>query len=411
MRVLATAKVKAVVPNPSSLRKLIQFLRAYRDWTQYVVDEIWKVDHIPSMKELHHRFYRTLRKQGFRAHHCHKIERRAREVVKAAKKNNGSKPVLRKLTARLDRWDYRLDVNDRILEVAVLDDKWIELKLQWYSYLDKYFNNSWRLKEILVSYRDDEIWVYLTFEKEVVFRGARTVMGVDINFDNITYTIVNMNGEPITIGVIPFNGLKRALAHKIIAEKIQRKYSRKWRFVRGIRGVIRRHGRRARNILIDSCHYISRRVVKVAKEYNALIVLEDLSKLKNRANSSKPFNKKLSLWTYRRIQSYIHYKALIEGVCVIHVNPRGTSRTSPVGGKLVFVSYRWVKLPNGHIITRDVVASWNVALKGLKSLTRDVGSRGYVETPKAPDGDEAPNPMKGKPMPKIISRIQSIGNN
>ena len=79
MRVLVTAKVKAVTPDPSSLCKLLQFLRAYRDWTQYVVNEIWKLNHIPSLKELHHRFYKLLREQGFRAHHCHKIERRARE--------------------------------------------------------------------------------------------------------------------------------------------------------------------------------------------------------------------------------------------------------------------------------------------------------------------------------------------
>ncbi len=398
MRVLATAKVKAVAPDPSYLTKLLEFLKAYRDWTQYVIDEIWFDKKIPSMKELHHRFYKVLRKQGFRAHHCHKIERRAREVVKAVKKNNGSKPVLRKLTARLDRWDYRLDINSNALKIAVLNGEWIELKLRWYSYLNKYLNNEWGLKEILVSCRGNEVWVYFTFKKEVVFRRARTVMGVDINFDNITYTILDMNGKLITMGTIPFNGLRRALAHKIIAEKIQRKYSKKWRYVKGIREVIRRHGRRARNILIDSCHYISKRVVEVAKEYNALIVLEDLSKLKSRVNGSKSFNKKLSLWAYRRIQSYIHYKALIEGIQVIHVNSKGTSKSSPLGGKLVFISYRWIKLPNVHVVTRDIIASWNLALRGLKPLTRDVGLRGSMEAPKAPDGDEAPNPMKGKPV-------------
>ena len=62
-----------------------------------------------SIKELHHRFYRLLREQGFRAHHSHKIERRAKEVVKATKKNSGRKPVLRRLTARLDYQDYRLE--------------------------------------------------------------------------------------------------------------------------------------------------------------------------------------------------------------------------------------------------------------------------------------------------------------
>ena len=403
MRVYATAKIRAVVPDPSSHYKLVQFLRAYRDWTQYIVNEIWFDEKIPSMKELHHRFYKILRNQGFRAHHCHKIERKGREVVKAVKKNNGSKPVLRKLTARLDHQDYKLDLNEKTLRIAVLNNEWVKLKLLWYNYLDKYFNSSWKLKEILISYRENEVWIYFTFEKEVMLKQPRTVMGVDINFNNISYTIIDTSGKLVTMGTIPFNGLKRALPHKIIAEKIMRKYSKKWRNVKGIREAIKEHGRRARNVLIDSCHYVSRRIVEIAKEYDALIVLEDLDKLRGRVNGSKKFNKRLSLWTYHRIQSYIHYKALIEGISVIHVNPRGTSKTSPIGGKLAFINYRWVKLPNEHVITRDLVASWNLALRGLKSLTRDVGSCGSVDSPKAPEGDETPNPMKGKPVqiPKI----------
>jgi len=39
----------------------------------------------------------------------------------------------------------------------------------------------------------------------------------------------------------------------------------------------------------------------MALEYNALIVLEDLNKLKARANGSRKFNEKLNLWAYRRI--------------------------------------------------------------------------------------------------------------
>jgi len=197
--------------------------------------------------------------------------------------------------------DFRLDLNDKVLRIAVLNGEWVELKLQWYEYLNKYFNSVWKLKEILVSYKNGEVRVYLVFEKEVVVKQPKAIMGVDINFDNIAYTIIDTNGNLVSMGTILFNGLKRALGHRIIAEKIQRRYPKKWRCIKGIREVIRRHGRRARNILLDSCHYISRRIVETAKEYNALLVLEDLNKLKNRINGSKRFNKKLSLWTYHGI--------------------------------------------------------------------------------------------------------------
>jgi len=310
---------------------------------------------------------------------------------------------LRKLTARLD-------INNKTLRIAVIDNECVELKLLWYSYLDKYFNGSWKLKEILVSCKYGTIWVYFTFEKEVVLKQPKTVMGIDINFNNIAYTIIDMNCGLITMGTIPFNGLKRALAHKIIAEKIQRKYSRKWRYVKGIREAMRRHCRRAKNILTDSCHYISRRIVEIAKEYNAVIVLENLNKLKTRVNGSRRFNKRLSLWVYRRIQRYIHYKALVEGLHVGYVNPRGTSRTSPIGGRVKFINYRWVRLPNGYTITRDLIASWNPALRGLNQFTRDVGSRGSMKAPKAPDQMQTQEGMKGKLVPKLILINPSIGD-
>ncbi len=262
-----------------------------------------------------------------------------------------------------------------------------------------------------MSYSSNEVWIYFTFEKEVKLRKPEAVMGIDINFDNITYTIVDISGNLISMGTISFNGLKRALAHKIIAEKIQRKYPRKWRHVKRIREAIKKHGKRARNILMDSCHFISRGIVGIAKEYNAVIVLEDLNMLKTKANGSRRFNKKLSLWAYHRIQSYIHYKALTEGIQVMYVNPKGTSKTSPLGDELVFINYKWVKLPNGHIVTRDIIASWNLALRGLNLLTRDVGSRGSMETLKAPDQMQPQEGMKGKPVLKLITSTLSIRSN
>jgi len=298
-------------------------------------------------------------------------------------------------------------MNSKTIRIAVLYNEWVKLELQWYDHIDRYFNDEWKLKEILVSYRDNIIWVYFAFEKEVVFRQLRTIIGVDINFSNITYTITDVHGNLVSMGIIPFNGLKRALVHRIIAEGIQRKYSRKWRHVKGIRGTVRRHGRRTRNILNDSSHYVSRRIIEIAKEFNALIVLENLNKLRNRANGLRKFNKKLSLWAYHRIQSYIYYKALVEGLPTAFVNPRGSSKTPPIGGKLTFINYKWAKLPNGHIVTRDIVASWNLALKGLNYLTRDVGSRGSVETPKAPDQMQTQEGMGEKLVPEIILGVPS----
>jgi transposase, IS605 OrfB family, central region len=133
-----------------------------------------------------------------------------------------------------------------------------------------------------------------------------------------------------------------------------------------VREVRTRWLRRARNILTDSSHYIAKRLVEIAKEYSAVIVLEDLGKLRERANGDK-LSWELQLWCYRRIQSFVEYKALVDGIRVVYADPRGTSKTSPNGKLLVFINYRFVKLGDATT-TRDVVASWNLALRGLRRM-------------------------------------------
>jgi len=224
---------------------------------------------------------------------------------------------------------------------------------------------------------------------------------VDINFNNITYTIVDLGGNLISMGVIPFRGLSRALHYRKLAEGLQRRYPRSWRFLRWARRVRARWLSRARNILVDSAHYISRRLVEVAREYNAVIVFENLEKLRENSNSGRKLSWERPMWCYRRIQKYAEYKALVEGIKVIYVNPAGTSRRSPNGKKLEYVNYRLVQL-GGAITTRDVVASWNLALRGLKRMR---GSR-VRWSPDSPAGEGMrTRPNAGNPEVENYSQL------
>ena len=299
MRVLATAKIEAVAPKGGEAL-LHQFLKAYRDAVQYIVDGIWGLGDTPSEESLHKMFYSELKRLGFRAHHVSEIYRRAREVVEGAKKNNGSKPVLRRLTARIHPLDYRVDFSAKTLRIAVLNDEWVELKLKWYKYLDKYLDGSWKPGEILVSCRSNKIFVYITFHRDVESTDFRAVMGVDINFNNVTYTVLDLNGSLVSIGVIPFKGLERALHLKKLAEDLQKRYPNSWRFLKWVRG---RWLNKAKNILVDSAHRVSKRLVDIAREYRALIVFEDLERLRENSNNGYKLSWEKSLWCYKRIHN------------------------------------------------------------------------------------------------------------
>jgi len=403
VRVRATVRVEAVAPEGGE-GPLLEFLKAYRDAVQLIVDGIWGLEEVPSRRKLHEVFYGELRKLGFRAHHASEIYKRAKEIVKATKGNRGSKPVLRRLTSRVHRLDYKVDFNAGTLRVAVLNGRWVELKLKLHKHLSKYLDGSRSLGEVQVSYRGGRVHVYLTFSKEVLLREPGAVVGVDVNFNNITYTIVDLDGNLVSMGVIPFRGLSKALHLKKLAEELQRRYPRSWRFLKRVRKVRARWLRRARSILVDSSHYIAKRLVKVAEEYNAVVALEDLGKVKNKRNNPR-LSWELQLWCYRRVQSYIEYKALVEGIKVVYVDPRGTSKESPNGRPLVFINYRFVKLGNA-ITSRDVIASWNLALRYLKQMR---GSR-VTWSPDSPRS-EAMNIRAKRGNPGVGAYLQVFTGN
>jgi putative transposase len=366
VRATVTAKVEAVTPKGDE-GLLIEFLKTYRDSVQLVVNEIWGLSEVPSRTELHTMFYNRLVKMGFRAHHVSEIYKRAKEVVESTKKNNGSKPILKKLTARIHTLDYRLDLDKKTIKIAVLHDKWIELKLKWYSYLNKYLDGSWKPGEILLSYKYGRILVYITFHRDVVFREPRVVMGVDLNFNNITYTIIDLNSNIVSMGVIPFRGFSRALHYRKLAEDLQRRHPRNWRFLKWARRIRARWLNKAKYILVDSAHRVSKKLVEVAREYNAVIVFEDLEKIRENNNGGRKLSWMKPLWCYRRIQEYTEYKALIEGIKTIYVNPARTSKKPPNGKKLKFINYKFVELGD-TVTSRDVVASWNLAVRGLQRM-------------------------------------------
>jgi len=398
-----TAKVEAVTPKGDEVL-LVEFLKTYRDSVQLVIDEIWGLSEVPSRTELHVMFYSRLMKHGFRARHVSEIYKRAKEVVKSTKKNNGSKPLLKKLTARIHTLDYRLDLDKKTIKIAVLHDKWINLKLKWYSYLNKYLDGSWKPGEIIVSYRYGRFYVYITFHRDTMPREPRVVMGVDLNFNNITYTIIDLNSKLVSIGVIPFKGLKRALHYRKLAEKLQKKRPKNWRFLKWARRIRARWLSRARSILVDTAHYVSKRLVEVAREYNAVIVFEDLEKIRGNNNGGKRLSWMKPLWCYRGIQEYTEYKALLEGIKTIYVNPAKTSKKTPNGKKLKFINYRFLQLGES-ITTRDVVASWNLALKGLKQMR---GSR-VTWSPDSPRNEAVKTRAKrGNPETKKYLKIITV---
>jgi len=75
-------------------------------------------------------------------------------------------------------------------------------------------------------------------------------------------------------------------------------------------------------------HTLAKRIVKMAKEQNKGIALEDLKGIRKSANNkSKAFRSRVGRWNFSDLRAKIEYKARLSGVPVVLVPPAYTSQT------------------------------------------------------------------------------------
>jgi putative transposase len=134
-----------------------------------------------------------------------------------------------------------------------------------------------------------------------------------------------------------FERVRRVQAKYAKDRRVARKIQRKW---------FTNQNRKVNTIL----HQASSTIVKQARSNEHGIILEDLRYIRNAVNRkilasntfnqriqrisqhSKNLKRRLNSWSFRKLQSFIEYKALWEGVKVVKVNPRNTSRICAVCG-------------------------------------------------------------------------------
>jgi putative transposase len=233
-----------------------------------------------------------------------------------------------------------------------------------------------------------------------------TVMAIDLNFDNVTIALFALDGRLIRLKRFKtFH--RKILTHRIWVERIQRRYPRSWRFIKGVRKAVDRHGERIRNISWDYAHNLGDLKTELALKHHSLIILEDLEKLRENNKKSRRFNKKLGLWFYCRIQFCIEYEARERGLEVVEIDPRGTTSKCPrCGGKLVEYRYRVLKCKKcGFIGDRDVAATINIYGKYVFKHSR---CRAPGVAPNAPKPDENPSGMQGNKDEAMTSSYMNL---
>jgi len=366
---MLTLKARGVLVD-GSLNELREELYLTRKAIQYIVDTLWELDKLPTLNQLHQMFYKMLRNHRFRAHQCKQIYKYALGLVKSAKKNNGKKPILRKLSARLDRYDASVDLGNQIVVVKMRSKEFKIRLLHRRDYVRKFMDRKWY--EVIISIdRRGRIWVCIPFRWVYNPYRPRRLISLDINLRKI----VMYNGRKVRRIDTRFT---EALYLKHLAEEVQKHHSYAWRRNKKWLKIIRALHRRSRNIVVDWCRKFAKYIVLKAKKTKSAIVLEDLEKLWfNASRKSSSLADKLSRFAYRKLQQAILTKAIEYNVPVIFIDPRNTSSTCPRCRYKLSYNHRLAICPRcGFMTDRDTAGAMNIYLKVFKLLAPRLGSWG-----------------------------------
>ena len=244
-----------------------------------------------------------------------------RRLVRRGKRT--AVPFMRRLLLKAENQSYRLDRTTGRLRIPIRRGEHVDLDLplsEWHrSFLS---DPSWGLGSLTVT--PERIVV-------VVRRGApepyepRSAIALDTNEDSLVG--VDADRETARLVSLPFGGVRKVQAtHFRRRRRLARKKEHDHR-VR--RRLLAREGTRERNRVVQRLHRVSKVLVVTAKANRAAIVLEDLT-LSGAGGRSRRMNRRLSSWPRREIHRQIEYKAALEGVPVIKINPKWTSKTCPV---------------------------------------------------------------------------------
>jgi len=202
----------------------------------------------------------------------------------------------------------------------------------------------------------------ISYSKETVEIEPEGYVGIDRNLDNVT--------SASSDGTVKTFDLSKATRIKADYRVVKSQFRRN--DVRMRTQVFSKYGGKQRNRVHPLLHHASKRIVDEAKTRRYGIVMERLTgmrRLYRRGNGqSRNYRSRMNGWSYGELQRQIEYKAGWEGLRVIYVSARNTSRHCSICGyKTLEGTERQLWCPVcGTFLDRDENAARNLAARGLR---------------------------------------------
>jgi len=254
---------------------------------------------------------------------CGILKNHRRRVRKGV---TGRIPFVKRMMMRTENQAYKLDRKAGIIDLPIRAGCHVKLRLVVSNYHRKYLDDmSLSLgsltvlsDRVIVAFRKEAPKPYVPDSVISLDTNERSLDGVFIE----GYAAKAVKADFPEIAIIQQR-------HHDRRKRLQRKkaYDR-----RTSQSLCRREGAREHNRIDYRLHEVANSVLKFAEERRSAIVLEDLKGFKSKR--SKELNRRLSIWPRRKLHQIIEYKAQWKGIPVVKVDPRNSSRTCPICGRM-----------------------------------------------------------------------------
>jgi len=230
------------------------------------------------------------------------------------------------------------------------------------------FPDNYEICESKVVRKKGKFYIYVTIKKEVEIKSSySSILAIDIGERIIATAVLSLNKKPIFYGK-EIRGVRRHYAWL-------RKRLGKKKLLKKIREI----GNKEKRIVNYYLHKISKEIVCIANQYNALIVLGDLKGIRNSAkDKGKRIKRIVSNMPYHRLVKYIEYKASWLEIKVVKIKENLTSKTCPKCNSKGKRPYQGLFVCNncGYKANADFVGAQNI----LKRFGEYISSNGAAVT-------------------------------
>ncbi len=235
-------------------------------------------------------------------------------------------PYVKPLMMKAENQAYKLDRKEGIVDLPIRAGLHVKLMLVVSRYHRRYLDDEAYSLGSLTLLPDK---VIIAFRKTPPKPYAPvSVLSLDTNERSLDGVFIEEGSGAPVIAQFPDVAIIQQRHH----DRRRRLQKKKANDRRTARALCKREGQREHNRVEYRLHQVADKVLSFAKSHRSVIVLEDLTGIRHK--KSRDMNRRLSLWPRRELHRIIEYKAEDDGIPIIKVDPRYSSKKCPICGSI-----------------------------------------------------------------------------